>query len=109
MTRALSKFLPVEVHDGFIVELRGEEPKRHWHSWLTRRGGDGKVIIDPWPLGVVSGPALFIQDYCFHFGPDQAPSSKYLEDQQFKRHLAITRYEIRKIIREKHQELKAAA
>lgn len=109
MTRALAKFLPVEVHDGLIVEQRGEDVKRHWHSWLTRKDGDGKIIIDPWPLGVVSGPALFIQDYAFHFGPDQAPSAQYLGHQQFKRHLAITRFEIRKILRKQKQDLKAAA
>lgn len=109
ITRALAYFLPVDVHDGLIVEQRGEEVKRHWHSWLTRKSSDGKVIIDPWPLGVVSGPALFIQDYCFHFGPDQTPPKKYLNHPVFKRHLAITRFEIRKILRSKQQGLKAAA
>jgi len=107
VTRALAEFLPVEVHDGLLVEQRGEEAKRHWHSWLTRKGGDGKVIIDPWPLGVVSGPALFIQDYAFHFGPEQVPP--HVEHPQFKRHLAITRFEIRKILRAKQQSIKAAA
>ena len=107
-TWALAKFLPVDVHDGHIHELRaGGEEKRHHHSWLTRQGGDGKVIIDPWPLGTVSGPALFIQDYCFHFGNE----CSYLEhrSEDFLRQVAALRLEIRKVIKRRNIPWKAAA
>jgi hypothetical protein len=69
ITRALKYFLPVTVHSGHIFEKRvGDElTHAHQHSWLTRTGGNDRIIFDPVPLGVVSGPALYIQNYAFHF------------------------------------------
>lgn len=68
---ALARFFPVTVHDGFVLvtgpDGRGRALK---HSWLTILGSDPSVIIDPWPLGVATGPAIFIQDYAYHFGPE---------------------------------------
>jgi hypothetical protein len=95
-TRALAKFLPVDVHDGFVVEHRGGKAHKHDHSWLTRKGGDGRIIIDPWPLGVVSGPALFIQDYAFHFGPEC--SFLHTRTPEFVRDVAALRLAIRKVV-----------
>jgi hypothetical protein len=71
IARALANFFPVDVHDG-TVSVLGEDgrERRLNHSWLTLRDHDGLVIIDPWPLGVVSGPALFFQNYAYHFGPE---------------------------------------
>ena len=71
VARALAVFLPVEVHDGFVSTFDTNDIVRHHeHSWLTIMDEDPRIILDPWPLGVVSGPALFIQDYGQHFGPE---------------------------------------
>ncbi len=108
-TRALAKFLPVEVHDGMIIEIKADGKEHgHEHSWLTRKGSDGKIIIDPWPLGVVSGPALFIQDYGFHFG-NECCFLGHLS-KQFTFQVAALRLEIRKVMeRRKIPVYRAAA
>lgn len=71
IAHALARFLPVDAHDGFVL-VTGPNGKgrRLEHSWLTLRDSDASVIIDPWPLGVATGPAIFIQDYAYHFGPE---------------------------------------
>src|SRR3989344_1025097 len=69
VTEALGKFLPLDPHHGLInTWYRDGKLRKLQHAWLTLRGLDEWIVIDPWPLGVVSGPALFIQDYSFHFG-----------------------------------------
>lgn len=68
---ALARFFPVNVHDGFVLVMGPDDRGRRLeHSWLTLRNSCSSVIIDPWPLGVATGPAIFIQDYAYHFGPE---------------------------------------
>lgn len=71
IARAIASLLPVDLHDGF-VQVVGPDGRIRMldHSWLTLKDSDGQVIIDPWPLGVATGPAIFIQDYAYHFGPE---------------------------------------
>jgi len=70
IAHALSRFLPVDVHDGFVlVTGSGGKGRRLEHSWFTLHDSNPSIIIDPWPLGVATGPAIFIQDYAYHFGP----------------------------------------
>lgn len=71
IAHALATLLPVDLHDGY-VQVMGPDGRirRLSHSWLTLKGSDQSVIIDPWPLGVATGPAIFIQDYAYHFGPE---------------------------------------
>src|SRR5581483_8893526 len=97
LTHALAKFLPVKVHDGHIVEFRDEKPRWLGHSWLTRKGGDPQVIIDPAPLGSLSGPALVIQDIGFHYSWE----CSFLEHRGkiFKTHVASLAREIKKILK----------
>ena len=71
IARALAIFLPVDVHDGCVQVIGPDGRIRQLeHSWLTLKDSDQSVIIDPWPLGVATGPAIFIQDYAYHFGPE---------------------------------------
>jgi hypothetical protein len=71
VARAFASFLPVEVQDGTVSVMGPDgETRVHKHSWLTLKGCDPLIILDPWPLGVVSGPALFLQDYAYHFSPE---------------------------------------
>jgi len=96
-THALAKFLPVHVHDGRLTEVRHDgKEHRHEHSWLTRKGSDGRIIIDPWPLGTVTGPAIFIQDYGFHFGNECCILEH--RSKEFMFHVAALRLEIRKVM-----------
>lgn len=96
MTRALSRNFPVDVHDGAIIEMRNDCKYSHEHSWLTRRGGSGDVIIDPWPLGSLSGPMLTIQGYCFWYGNE----CSYLEHRslEFQSRVATTARIIRNLL-----------
>lgn len=99
ITRALAYFLPVIVHDGTVSEYVLEEGRvcQHRHSWLTRKGGNESIIIDPWPLGSVSGPAIFIQNYAFRFqeGLFRFPPIRIPE---FRSEVAATRLAIRKVM-----------
>ena len=105
--RALSRFLPVDVHSGIITEIRPDgQERRHEHSWLTRKGSDGKVIIDPWPLGSVSGPALFVQAYGFHFANEC--DFLYHQTRKFKWGVAALRFAIRKVLKKEGAKLQAA-
>lgn len=71
IARAVATFLPVSVHDGYVQVMGPDGRIRQLeHSWLTLKDSDQLVIIDPWPLGVATGPAIFIQDYAYHFGPE---------------------------------------
>jgi hypothetical protein len=68
INRALAEHFPVIVHDGGVLHINRAGEQIHLdHSWLTIAGQDQRWIIDPWPLGVVSGPALFMQGYAFDF------------------------------------------
>lgn len=97
MNRALAPFFPVEVHDGIVSEIPPSGVLNiHYHSWLTMKGGDEKVIIDPWPLGSVSGPALFVQDCALHFGPEC--SMLHIRESKFQKYLEITTEAVRKIV-----------
>lgn len=70
IARALSAVLPVIPVDGAVIVITGEgEVRALEHTWLIVRGEDPRFIIDPWPLGVVSGPALFVNGYGHHFIP----------------------------------------
>lgn len=73
VTRALAQFFPLIVHDGIVKAARGDQMLEFEHSWVTIKGIDQNIILDPWPLGVVSGPALFLQDYAYRFGPECCP------------------------------------
>ncbi len=89
IVRALAEFFPVKVHDGYIVERvplglpeSGCAGNNHYHhSWLTVIDEDATFIIDPWPLGVVTGPALFIRRKAFRFD-DEHPFPE-LEEESF--------------------------
>jgi hypothetical protein len=71
IARAVAIFLPVDIHDGYVQVLGSDGRIRQLeHSWLTLKDSDRSVIIDSWPLGVATGPAIFIQDYAYHFGPE---------------------------------------
>ncbi|MES2749004.1 MAG: hypothetical protein V4606_01255 [Patescibacteria group bacterium] len=77
ITRALAEHFPVIVHDGGVLHINKTGEQCHLdHSWLTVSGQDPKWIIDPWPLGVVSGPALFMQGYAFDFQEVDTSSSR---------------------------------
>lgn len=67
-TRAFALFFGdyFEVHSGHVVEGRYQTDGRsrsngHEHSWLTIKGYDPAIVVDVWPLGSVSGPAIFYQ------------------------------------------------
>lgn len=108
VTRALAKFLDVDVHDGYVVERQWDGTfKYHEHSWLTRKGTDGKIVIDPWPLGVVTGPAIFIQDYAFHFGHECSFLAH--RTREFASEVAATRLALRKVFKRRNIPMKAAA
>ncbi len=72
ISHALARFLPVTVHDGTVSVMgtKKDEVRLLSHSWLTLQGVDDSFILDPWPLGSVGGPSVFIQDYAYHFGPE---------------------------------------
>lgn len=71
IAHALATVLPVDLHDGYVQVMGPDGRIRQLeHSWLTLKDSDKSVIIDPWPLGVATGPAIFIQDYAYHFGPE---------------------------------------
>ena len=71
IARGIAELFPVDVHDGYVKTLDPSGKERHHeHSWLTLKDGDPRIIIDPWPLGSVGGPTIFIQDYAFYFGPE---------------------------------------
>lgn len=71
IAHALATLLPVDLHDGYVQVMGPDGRIRQLeHSWLTLKDSDQSVIIDPWPLGVATGPAIFIQDYAYHFGPE---------------------------------------
>lgn len=89
IARALATILPVQVHDGVVTVGVVEGKSRICnHSWLTVEGQSPSFIIDPWPLGSVGGPTLFIQDYAYHFGPE----CSFLEhrSEEFTCHLEAT-------------------
>jgi hypothetical protein len=68
MVRGLAPFLPVEIHDGYVAQSRDGKEVKYEHSWLTRIDGNPQIVFDPWPLGVVSGPAVFYQNqHSLHF------------------------------------------
>ena len=62
VARALAEFFPVEVHDGVVLEARldGTVGLRT-HSWLTPKNDGAGILIDPVPLGVLSGPVLVLR------------------------------------------------
>lgn len=96
LVRAIASVLSLSVHDGQVCVIgAAKEIRQHAHSWLTLPGHDSSIILDPWPLGVVSGPALFIQDYAYHFGPECG----YLEhrDEEFLTHVDEVTKLVRKI------------
>ncbi len=71
IAHALATLLPVDLHDGYVQVLGPDgRIRRLEHSWLTLTGSGQSVIIDPWPLGAATGPAIFIQDHAYHFGPE---------------------------------------
>jgi hypothetical protein len=101
IVRALAYFLPVIVHDGFVAEYAVEEKRgvAHHHSWLTRKGGSSSIIFDPWPLGVVSGPVLFIQGYGLRF--NESPLEVHPRHKvEFTAHIAATRLAIRNVLKQ---------
>lgn len=91
MARAIATLFPVDVHDGKVSVMAADGKRRILdHSWLTLQGYDPAIILDPWPLGSIGGPTLFIQDYAYHFGPE----CSYLEHrgEEFCSHLeAVTK------------------
>jgi hypothetical protein len=109
ITRALAAFFPVVVHDGSITERRFyQNDVDHEHSWLTRIGGDERVIFDPWPLGSLSGPMLTIQGYCFHYGNERS----YLDHRdsaEFCSRVKTTTQSVRDMLQKAFPELLAAA
>lgn len=71
VAHAFARFFPVNVHDGYVMVMGPDEKVRKLeHSWLTLHDSNPSIIIDPWPLGTATGPAIFIQDYAYHFGPE---------------------------------------
>ena len=77
ITRALAEHFPVIVHDDGVLHINKAGEQCHLdHSWLTVVRQDQKWIIDPWPLGVLSGPALFVQEYAFNFQEVDTSSSR---------------------------------
>lgn len=97
IARALAAFLPVNLHDGVVLVKGADgETRELRHSWFTIRNHDPRIILDPWPLGVVSGPALFIQDYAYHFGPE----CSFLEhrEERFLCHVDAVTQVVRSII-----------
>lgn len=71
IAHALATLLPVDLHDGYVQVMGPDGRIRQLeHSWLTLKDSNKSVIIDPWPLGAATGPAIFIQDYAYHFGPE---------------------------------------
>lgn len=85
VARAVGALCPVDVHDGYVFGRNYDgRDARFNHSWLTHSGYDPRIIIDPWPLGTVSGPALFVQGWGPHFGPEspflEQPSEEFQVD-----------------------------
>ncbi len=77
INRALAEHFSVIVHDGGVLHINKAGEHIHLdHSWLTVAEQDQRWIIDPWPLGVVSGPALFMQGYAFDFQEADTSSSR---------------------------------
>lgn len=89
ITRALAEFFPVNVHDGFVAEQLDDGRERCWqHSWLTPFEDDD-TIIDPIPVGVVSGPILATRKHGFcHYRREC--SFLFIRGEEFEARLADT-------------------
>jgi hypothetical protein len=100
ITRALANYFPVQVISGNMLEWRDEATIAHQHSWLVPNENDG-FIIDVWPLGCVSGPALIRVGH----GPEYASAfctlgGEYL-DEPFNQMVRATRIAILRTKRSK--------